>query len=456
MKALKGSLDDPLRRKKVKGLKSSIDDPLKRNRTHSVKNVNIPIVDKKHFTFSTLAEFAEQPLNKWTLQDLLQMQELTREERVWQVHETLKVGFARCVIHLQTLPFGFCDMPSIQKVTSDYITDFHELMLYEQRHSSKNFDDDEYFELQQNIHNRHRGTTIDVARGVFEFRRHLAGLFGSEIDLAACRTEIGVLRDIEHSLNEFFTNRCTQRLVVQHVRSLNTGSAGLGGSNESMNELWFGDMNQMNDQHKANPKDMVGIVNTKTQPIRTLIEAYQAAKFICTRDFGAAPELLVNGLEGEEFLQNSAENQWEVAHVRTILFYVFYELMKNSARASLECSMDLEDKGSINHSSIPPIRVTVPDDFNSVGEELNPAVLKLADAGLGMSPPVLSKAWSYFFSSVKDYDIMSAEASDFDRGSPLAGYGFGLPISRVMARYFSGDLDMNSIPGMGTDVYVYL
>jgi len=25
-----------------------------------------------------------------------------------------------------------------------------------------------------------------------------------------------------------------------------------------------------------------------------------------------------------------------------------------------------------------------------------------------------------------------------------------------MARYFSGDIDLNSIPGKGTDVYVYL
>jgi pyruvate dehydrogenase kinase 2/3/4 len=143
--------------------------------------------------------------------------------------------------------------------------------------------------------------------------------------------------------------------------------------------------------------------------------------------------------------------------VRTFLFYVFFEIMKNSARASLECSMDLEDKGSSNYRPIPPIHITVPEQVSPVGKEFgNPAVLKLADEGLGMSRLVLQKAWSYFFSSVKDRPGMSSEVNDFSKGSPLAGFGFGLPMCRIMARYFSGDLDMNSIPGHGTEVYIYL
>merc|ERR1719174_2578580 len=93
---------------------------------------------------------------------------------------------------------------------------------------------------------------------------------------------------------------------------------------------------------------------------------------------------------------------------------------------------------------VSPIRVTVPEHLISVGEEFREqAVLKLADTGQGMNRVVLSKAWSYFFSSVKDRPSMSSEVSDFDKGAPLAGFGFGLPISRVLARYFSGDLDVN-------------
>lgn len=40
--------------------------------------------------------------------------------------------------------------------------------------------------------------------------------------------------------------------------------------------------------------------------------------------------------------------------------------------------------------------------------------------------------------------------------APMAGYGVGLPISRLYARYLSGGLEVMPIEGNGTIVYIYL
>lgn len=380
---------------------------------------------------SVASDFAQKTLEKRTVMDLMQMAERTPEERAVQLHETLKVGLARCAIRLSEMPFGFCNAPSIQRVTSNYVDNFRTVMEYERRVGVKGLLHKDYHRLTRSIFDQHRGTMLDVAKGVFEFHEDLAGIFGEGLELAEVREDLTLIREIEGSLDEFFTNRLTLRLLISHVQSLNGGQ-------ESFEEK---------------QQDMVGVVNTSTKPIAILSRAYVAARFMCLRDFQAAPDLLVNGIPYEEYAASTASGQQRFPYVHTHLFYIFLELLKNAARASIERAQLEGGPDARGRLRVPPLHVIVPEEATLWDRERS---VKLADGGTGMNRQVLSKAFCYFYSSVKHRPTVADEVSDFDRRVPLAGFGFGLPISRVMARYFAGDIDLNSIPGKGTDAYVYL
>lgn len=40
------------------------------------------------------------------------------------------------------------------------------------------------------------------------------------------------------------------------------------------------------------------------------------------------------------------------------------------------------------------------------------------------------------------------------RDAPIAGLGYGLPIARLYAKYFHGNLSLSSVEGLGTWAYV--
>ena len=87
-------------------------------------------------------------------------------------------------------------------------------------------------------------------------------------------------------------------------------------------------------------------------------------------------------------------------------------------------------------------------------------VIKVSDEGGGIRRSHMPRIWSYLYTtadpSILDQMLGSNEPRDFDTSSPLAGLGYGLPISRNYARYFGGDLSIMSMEGYGTDSFIYL
>jgi len=128
-----------------------------------------------------------------------------------------------------------------------------------------------------------------------------------------------------------------------------------------------------------------------------------------------------------------------ITYVPQYLFYIVVELLKNSARATVITAED-----SRRPFERRPITVSVCANDKSL-------VIRVEDRAGGIPAKSLDKVWSYLYTTAQ------ARSDSWEhQGTPLAGFGVGLPLSRLYARYLGGNLRLLSMPGQGTLAYVNL
>jgi pyruvate dehydrogenase kinase 2/3/4 len=77
----------------------------------------------------------------------------------------------------------------------------------------------------------------------------------------------------------------------------------------------------------------------------------------------------------------------------------------------------------------------------------------------GIPTEIQEKIWKYGFTTVLHDQEAGYGLGDLDRNiklSPIAGLGFGLPLSRLHAKHFGGDLKLIVLEGFGTDAHLRL
>eukprot|EP00388_Colpodella_angusta_P006228 GDKJ01018601.1.p1 GENE.GDKJ01018601.1~~GDKJ01018601.1.p1 ORF type:complete len:614 (+),score=114.28 GDKJ01018601.1:22-1842(+) len=135
-------------------------------------------------------------------------------------------------------------------------------------------------------------------------------------------------------------------------------------------------------------------------------------------------------------------------------------LLSNDAKLAFSEQHNADDKFTFNlckpiDASLPPITIRLSHSSQHV-------VVDIIDQGVGINPHTKDKIWNYGFTTVQDFctsetkALLSASShpessfpislqhDDFLNKRELAGYGFGLPLTRLYARYFGGDVQLLS------------
>uniref|UniRef100_A0A1I8BTA0 Protein-serine/threonine kinase n=1 Tax=Meloidogyne hapla TaxID=6305 RepID=A0A1I8BTA0_MELHA len=168
-----------------------------------------------------------------------------------------------------------------------------------------------------------------------------------------------------------------------------------------------------------------------------LIDAYENAHVLSEQHFCAAPSLSL-----ECFNSKNPGQEIRVPLVPLHLYYIVFELIKNSMRATIEHFYRTNKANKIINDELPAIRAQLvlgPENLS----------IKISDRGGGVPAEKLSHLFRYSYST-------APEPTSQKDVTPFAGYGYGLPISRLYARYFLGDLSLISMDGYGTDALISL
>ncbi|CAF1591309.1 unnamed protein product [Rotaria magnacalcarata] len=310
----------------------------------------------------------------------------------------LPVRLASMMKEMGHLPPRLLDTPSVKTVNGWYGTSLHELDSFKQL--AANLETVKKFtEVLQNIRKRHSTVIETLAQGYMEF------------------SDVGPVKEYEESqiqyfLNRFYLSRISIRLLIyQHT-------------------MCFGEEVPVHPTH-------LGFVDPNCFVEDIIKDAFENAQFLCEGYYSAAPALeirRINAIDPEEPIA--------IPYVPSHLYHIMFELFKNSMRATIEY---LESKKS--NSSLPSIVV----DVVKAKEDLT---IRISDRGGGIPRSKADKIFRYMYSTAPR--PVSLTDTQHSGPTPLAGFGYGLPISRLYARYFNGDLEIHSVDGHGTDAYVYL
>uniref|UniRef100_A0AAY4E0J6 Protein-serine/threonine kinase n=1 Tax=Denticeps clupeoides TaxID=299321 RepID=A0AAY4E0J6_9TELE len=309
------------------------------------------------------------------------------------LRQELPVRLANIMKEIDFLPDKLLGTPSLQLLHSWYAQSLMEIVDFLEKDPEDKNVLRKFTETLINVRNRHNNVVPTMAQGVIEYKE-------------AFDVDPVTNQNVQYFLDRFYTSRISTRMLMNQHSLIFDGST-----------------------NPAHPKH-IGSIDPSCDVVEVIKDAYESAKMLCDQYYLTSPEVEIQQVNSKEPSQPI-----HIVYVPSHLYHILFELFKNAMRATVE-----------THESsltLPPIKVRV-----SLGSE--DLTIKMSDRGGGVPLRKIEQLFSYMYTTAPSPVIENA------RNAPLAGFGYGLPISRLYARYFQGDLQLYSMESYGTSAVIYM
>ena len=420
-------------------------------------------------------DFSRKSCRAFPLEELYRLGRGTGQDRLHLarlIHQEVAIRNAQLCKELLLLPFGLAQTEGVGRVVECFSSYVDWLSAFPVPQEPKH--DEDFTQLLEQILQDNADVTRSLGTAVHEVKTALGSTY-EEV-----RPEVDLIMD------RFFIKRIGLRFLIQHhieAAQVVPGASGIIRSDVGVGEI----LRSAATEARKSVEDELGISpdvevfgDGAEIPIT---QSTHASTYATGRGLGSSPNLVHNR---------------HFTHVPSHVRFICFELLRNACRAvasnwqrrqlqeQQELLISVADAAfkagdgdnlpsyqsvPLGRAAVATLPFAVPSGMWKTNHGERPAPvraifaygrdevsIKVSDEGGGLPRSEVQTAWSYYTSGTHSHSARPRHAQvDFHEPRELLQTaGVGLPLARLHARYYGGDVVLKSMEGFGTDVYVFL